>query len=63
MILLLSEKDVGSLVGIFPGGSCEDTCSCGGLNGVLSLGRDLRRDGLCPVSESDDEEPRLERGV
>ena len=63
MVLLFSENDVGILVGIFPRGSCEDTSSRGGLDGLFSLGSDLRRRGLCPLFESDDEEPRLERGV
>ena len=63
MTMLFSEKDVGTLVGTFSGGSCEETSSRGGLDGVVSFGRDLRRDELCPISESDDEEPRLERGV
>ena len=63
MTMLFSEKDVGALVGTFSGGSCEDTSSCGGLDCVVSFGSDLRRGGLCPISESDDEEPRLERGV
>lgn len=63
MAMLFSEFDVEILVGIFPGGSCGDTSSCGGLDGVVSFGSGLRQGGLCPISESDDDEPRLERGV
>ena len=63
MILLSSENDVVTLVGIFSGGSCGDTSSRGGLDGEFSFRSDLRRRGLCLISESDDEEARLERGV
>ena len=63
MMWHFSEYEVGTLFGIFPGGSRGDTSSSGGLDGTFSLACDSTRLGLFPINESDDEEPMLERGV